>query len=235
VVLISGDLTECGLPAEYDVLAEMLARLVPVPVYVIPGNHDRRENLVAGLPGFALQDGFLHYAVETLPVRLVMLDTVVPGAGHGELCPARLDFLDRTLAARPEVPTMIAMHHPPFPCGIAHMDEIALRDPGAFTAVIGRHKQVQRIICGHHHRPVFASLQQAIVSIAPSAAHQVEFSLDPAVPGAFMLEPPAYQLHRWTPADGFVTHTVLVETFPGPFPFLTDRDYPGHTPSVTTT
>jgi len=235
VLVISGDLTECGLPEEYAVLAEMLARIVTIPVYVIPGNHDRRENLVAGLPGVSLHDGFVQYAVEGLPVRLVMLDTVVPGAGHGQLCAARLDFLDRTLAARPDVPTVVVMHHPPFTCGIAHMDQIALRDPGAFAAVIGRHKQVQRILSGHHHRPVFASVHQAIASIAPSAAHQVEFALDPAAPAAFTLEPPAYQLHRWTKSDGFVTHTVLVETYPGPFPFLTDPDYPGQSKPTPTT
>jgi 3',5'-cyclic AMP phosphodiesterase CpdA len=231
VVVISGDLTECGLPEEYAVLAEMLARIVPMPVYVVPGNHDRRENLVTGLPGYTLQDGFLHYAVEGHPVRMVMLDTVVPGAGYGELCQARLEFLDRTLAAQPDVPTMIVMHHPPFACGIAHMDDIALRDPGAFAAVVARHKQVARIVCGHVHRPVFTGLQQAIASIAPSVAHQVEFTLDPAMPGAFVLEPPAYHLHQWSASAGFVTHTVLIETFPGPFPFLSDPDYPGQPPT----
>jgi 3',5'-cyclic AMP phosphodiesterase CpdA len=234
VVIISGDLTECGRPAEYAVLAEMLARILPMPVYVIPGNHDRRENLVAGIPGVGLQDGFVQYAVEGLPIRLVMLDTVVPGAGHGELCPTRLDFLDRTLAARPEVPTMIVMHHPPFQCGIAHMDKIALRQPQDFAEIVGRHKQVHRIVSGHHHRPVFAAVRQAIASISPSVAHQVEFSLDPTSPAAFVLEPGAYQLHSWNAADGFVTHTVMVETFPGPFPFLAEPDYPGQSPGAVT-
>ena len=232
VVVISGDLTDCGLPEEYALLAEMLARNLPMPFHVVPGNHDRRENLAAGIPGFALQDGFLQYAVDAGPVRLVMLDTVVPGAGHGELCPVRLDFLDRTLAARPDVPTMIVMHHPPFHLGVGHMDDIALRAPAAFAAIFARNPQVQRIVCGHHHRPVFTSVQQAIASIAPSVAHQVELSFDPRLSAAFMLEPPAYQLHLWTPAQGFVTHTVLVETYPGPFPFIADPAYPGMPPLV---
>ena len=88
LVVITGDLTDCGLPEEYELLAGMLSRNLPMPFHVIPGNHDRRENLVAGIPGLALRDGFLQYVVEAGPVRLIMLDTVVPGAAHGELCRA---------------------------------------------------------------------------------------------------------------------------------------------------
>jgi 3',5'-cyclic AMP phosphodiesterase CpdA len=229
-VVISGDLTDCGLATEYALLGELLKRYLKIPVYVIPGNHDRREALIAGLPGYGVMtEGFVQYAVEDLPVRLVMLDSVVPGAGHGELCAARLGFLDRTLADQPDKPTMVVLHHPPFVCGIGHMDAINLRDAGAFAAVIGRHKQVQRIISGHHHRPVFATLGQAIVSISPSVAHQVELELGESRGGGFVMEPPAYQIHLWDEGGGFVTHTAMVETFPGPYPFLLDPDYPGHT------
>ncbi len=226
-VLLTGDLTECGLAEEYAVLAEMLARLLAVPVHVIPGNHDRRERLLAGLPGVRQADGFVQYAVDGLPVRLVMLDTVVPGAGHGELCRRRLDWLDATLAAAPERTTLLAMHHPPFVSGIAHMDGIMLREPERLRAVLERHTQVRRIVCGHHHRPITARFAGAIASVCPSVAHQVELDLRPTAPAAFRLEPPAYQMHRWTRADGFVSHTAFVEGYPGPFPFLDHADYPG--------
>lgn len=230
VVLITGDLTECGLAEEYAHLTTMLRRWLSVPVFVIPGNHDRRDTMRAGLahlPGVITDPVYVQYTVEDYPVRLVMLDTLVPGSGHGELRPEQLDFLDRTLAAVPNKPTLIGMHHPPFLCGIAHMDRINLRNAAQFAEVIGRHKQVERIICGHHHRPIVARVAQAIASISPSVAHQVELSLDPTDPGHFLFEPPAYQLHRWTPADGIVSHTVYVETYPGPFPFVNDPDYPG--------
>jgi 3',5'-cyclic AMP phosphodiesterase CpdA len=122
---------------------------------------------------------------------------------------------------------MIGMHHPPFGCGIAHMDRINLRDAEAFTAVIARHPQVRRIVCGHHHRPIFAQVGHAIASISPSVAHQVELCFDPADKGALNFEPPAFHLHRWTPADGIVTHVAYVETFPGPYPFIAAPEYPG--------
>jgi len=226
-VIITGDLTESGLPPEYAMVRETLARELHVPTFVIPGNHDRREVLLRELPGTGSADGFVQYVVDDLPLRLVMLDTVVPGAGHGELCARRLAWLDAALAALPDKPTMIAMHHPPFACGIGHMDRIALRDPARLLELMQRHPQVERIVCGHHHRSVTARFGPAIASICPSVAHQVELQLTEDAPSAFVLEPPAYQIHRWRPETGVVTHTAVVDAYPGPFPFLDDPDYPG--------
>jgi len=228
-IVISGDLTDNGLEAEYTELADMLGRIISVPVYLIPGNHDRRENLklhMALFPGVNDHDDFVQYTVENLPVRLVMLDTVVPGAGHGQLCPARLEWLETTLAAEREKPTIVVMHHPPFDCGIRHMDRIKLRNADEFAAVIARHPQVKRILCGHNHRPVTAQVAHAIASIAPSVAAQVEFDLSDD-PGQWNLEPAGYDVHLAIEGAGIVSHTVYVETYPGPYPFLSDPDYPG--------
>jgi 3',5'-cyclic AMP phosphodiesterase CpdA len=230
IVVITGDLTECGLPEEYANLSKLLARLRPIPVFVIPGNHDRREDLREGLkhlPGVTTHPQYVQYVVDGYPVRLIMLDTLVPGAGHGELRPEQLEFLDRSLSEASDQPTIIGMHHPPFACGIAHMDRINLRNAAAFAAIVARHRQVDRIICGHHHRPIVARVAHAIASISPSVAHQVEMTLDPQDSGAFVLEPPAFQLHRWSASDGVVSHTLFVEQFPGPYPFVNDPDYPG--------
>ena len=230
IVVITGDLTECGLDAEYANFARLVRKFLPMPVYVIPGNHDRRVAFregLAHLPGVTSDLHYVQYAVEDHPVRLVMLDSLVAGAGHGELTAEQLGFLDRTLAAKPHKPTIVALHHPPFVCGIAHMDRINLRDMPAFTSVIAKHKQVERIICGHHHRPIVTRVAHAIASIAPSVAHQVELELDPQAMGAFLFEPPAFQLHRWTATDGIVSHMAYVDQYPGPYPFVNDPEYPG--------
>jgi Icc protein len=230
VVVITGDLTENGMPAEYANLAALIRQNLPMPVYVIPGNHDRRDNFrdaLSHLPGVTADPVYVQYAVDDFAVRLVMLDTVVFGSGHGELREDQLGWLDRTLAAAPAKPTIVGMHHPPFVCGIAHMDRINLRNTDAFAAVIARHKQVQRIICGHHHRPIFTQVAHTIASISPSVAHQVELNFDPADKGSFNFEPPAFHVHRWTASDGLVTHVAYVETFPGPYPFIAAPEYPG--------
>ena len=223
VVLITGDLTERGLEAEYDYLSGIIGRTLAVPVYVIPGNHDHRETFrqrLGHLPCVTADPHYVQYVVDDYPVRLVMLDTLVPNASHGELAAEQLEWLDRTLALEPSKPTLVAMHHPPFVTGIPHMDRIALHDPDAFRAVIARHRQVERIVCGHHHRPVTGRCAHAIATIAPSVAHQVELTFDPADQGAFNFEPPAFQLHLWQESSGFVSHTVYTETYRGPFPFL---------------
>lgn len=228
-VIISGDLTEFGLAAEYRLLADMLRRWIRPPVYLVPGNHDRRDVMRAELGhfwGVTQHSEYVQYVVDTLPVRLVLLDTLVPGEAHGELSPQQLAWLDATLGDRPDRPTIVVMHHPPFVCGIRHMDQINLRNASEFVAVIALHKQVQRILCGHHHRPITAAVAHTIASIAPSVAHQVELDLHSPGPGFWNLEPPAFQIHAWLDGQGIVSHTAYVEHFPGPYPFLAAPDEP---------
>jgi len=228
-VVISGDLTDCGLASEYAVLAGLLRQSLHMPVYLIPGNHDRRDNFRTALSDFRgvqSDPDFVQYVVDDLPVRLVMLDSVVPGGDHGELCAARLDWLDRTLAADPDRPTMLVLHHPPILCGLALLDGINLRNAGALEAVLARHRHVERILCGHHHRNIVGRLGHAIVCVAPAVAHQGEFALLEDQ-GRFVLEPPAFLLHLRLPDGQVATHTVLVEQFPGPYPYVGNPDHPG--------
>jgi Icc protein len=222
IVILSGDLTDGGSDGEYDILADLIRRHLSMPVYLIPGNHDRREGIKARLghlPGVSSDPKFVHYAVDDLPVRLVMLDSIVPKQGHGEFCAERLAFLDRALSARPKQPTLVVLHHPPFLTGIAHMDEASLRDPQAFEAVIRRHPQVERILCGHAHRPIIARFGGSLAQVSPSVAHQVTLDLRPGGPATFNFEPPAFLLHHWRPEGRLVTHQAYVGEFAGPYPF----------------
>jgi Icc protein len=226
IVLLTGDLTDRGSEAEYDILSDLIRRYLDLPVYVIPGNHDRRQGIKARLghlPGVAGDSQFVHYTVEDLPVRLVMLDSIVPEQAHGELCAERLAFLDRALSAAPNKPTLVALHHPPFLTGIAHMDEVSLRNPDAFEAVIRRHPQVERILCGHAHRPITVRFGGSVAQVAPSVAHQVTLDLRPDGPATFNFEPPAFLLHHWRPEGRLVTHQAYVGEFAGPYPFEMDE------------
>jgi hypothetical protein len=114
LVVITGDLVDHGEAEEYDHFRVMLAPL-HMPVLVIPGNHDAREPLRAAFAGngYLPADGFLQFVVEDWPLRIVALDTLVPGEVGGALCEERLAWLDRALAAAPERPTVLLMHHPP--------------------------------------------------------------------------------------------------------------------------
>src|SRR3989344_2288508 len=71
--------------------------------------------------------------------------------------PARLLAMTTTLLLQlsdPHIrdtsrPVVIAMHHPPFRTLIGHMDDIGLREGAdALEAIVARHPQVERVICG---------------------------------------------------------------------------------------
>lgn len=230
LLVISGDIAENGLDEEYGNFVQLLERYVRMPVYIIPGNHDRRAEFrkaLGHLPGVGDHPGFIQYAVDDFPVRLVMLDTVVPGHARGSMDGGRLDFLERTLAAAPDRPTMIVLHHPPFRCGSTSMDIIDLAESDEFAKIVAKHHQVERIVCGHHHRSIVGRVGQAIAIVAPSVAHQWVLDFDPKAPPALVFEPPAFMLHKWDAKAGMASHTVYVEAYPGPYPGLTDPEYPG--------
>ncbi len=218
LVLLTGDLTYDGAESEYRHLHDLL-RPLPMPWRVIPGNHDRRATLRATLPAQHCPAGGvadrLAWYEDHGPLRVVALDSLVEGESHGQLDAAQLAWLDARLSEAPRRPTLVLLHHPPLPTGIAHMDRIGLRDPAALGAVLGRHSQVERLLCGHVHRAILWRWAGTLVSVAPSTAHQVALDLRPDGPAAFTLEAPAMHLHLWRGEVGMVTHEVPIAD-PGP-------------------
>ncbi len=221
VVIMTGDLVEAGTDEEYARLRRLIAPL-PMPIYVIPGNHDARESLRAAFAdkGYFPATGFLQYAVEDQPVRLIALDTLVAGKPYGELCEERLAWLEARLGEQPGKPAMLFMHHPPFECGIDAFDHARLQHGDQRLAdLVRRHGNVERAVCGHVHRPIQVRWAGTMASIAPSTAHQATLDLHDGAPLSMMMEPPAIALHQWRPATGLVTHTSYIGDFDGPKPF----------------
>jgi 3',5'-cyclic AMP phosphodiesterase CpdA len=220
IVIATGDLVEGGTVQEYAFLRRLLAPLA-MPVYLIPGNHDRREALREAFADHAYlpKAGFLQYAVEGLPLRLVALDTLVPGKGHGELCAERLDWLEARLGESRQ-PTVLLLHHPPFECGIEAFDNFRLKDGSERLAeIVRRHDNIERALCGHVHRPIQVRWAGTMASIAPSTAHQATLDLHDKAPLSLMMEPPGIALHLWRPGSGLITHLSYIGTFQGPEPF----------------
>jgi Icc protein len=223
-VLFTGDLTDFGRDDEYLNLRAILAPL-PMPAFLMPGNHDDPERLRAAFPQhvYLRQSAQrIDYVIDEFPVRLVALDSTVPRESGGDLRRDQLDWLDGALAAAPRRPTIVALHHPPFSTGIGHMDRIGLANARSLEAVIARHPQVERIVSGHLHRSIVARFGGTIASTCPSPAHQVALDLADEAASRFTMEPPAFQLHLWREGAGLVTHTVAIGDFPGPFPFYED-------------
>ncbi len=208
-LLVTGDLVEHGTDEGYARVHELLTA-TPVAVHVLGGNHDRREGLRArfGLPGAAAAP--VQYSADLGPLRLVTLDTTIPGRAAGELDAERLTWLDAELARAPAQPTLLAMHHPPASTGMAPWDAIGLAAEAraGLEEVIARHPQVQRLVAGHVHQPLLGSLAGRAVLAIPST--YVQAQLDFSAPDIrFGSGPPGFAIHALV--DGTISsylHTV---------------------------
>lgn len=224
-VVLTGDLTDFGRPAEYAHLRALLAPL-DLPVYFLPGNHDDRQNLRAAFPEHHyLQNGeFIQYSVDIGELRLIALDTVILQQSGGELCKARLQWLQETLEASEGRPVVIAMHHPPFRTLIGHMDKIGLQTgANELEAIVSQYNNIERIICGHLHRVIDVRFGGTIASTAPAPAHQVTLDLDDNAESTWILEPPGFRLHAWDAQNRvLVSHLASSGKFEGPYPFHED-------------
>lgn len=210
IVLATGDLVDKGIAEEYERLRQIL-KPIDAPIYAIPGNHDDRDAMRIAFAdqGYLPTEGeFLHYAVDLWPIRLIALDTLIPGKISGELCQKRLQWLADRLAEEPDKPTLILMHHPPIKSGISAMDRHGFDAGGPqMGAIVEKYSNIERIVCGHLHRPVTARWHGTLLSVAPSTAHQMGLNMVEGAKQQMIMEPPACHLHMWRQDTGIVSHT----------------------------
>ncbi len=217
-VIVTGDLADGPRPGEYDAIAPILGQLA-MPVFAVPGNHDDRDGMRALFPGatWLPQDGFLHHVVDLGPLRILMLDTLVPGQTAGRLCADRLAWLDARLGEHPG-PAVVAMHHPPFHVGVPFMDRVALENPEPLAASIRRHGAVLAVVCGHVHRSATVAFAGTVGIAVPAIGHQLALEIGREEFPRWTLEPPVVALHLWTPGGGLVSHLSPVGPWaPRPF------------------
>lgn len=211
-VAFTGDLTDGGSPEDYALLRDILAPL-SMPVFMVPGNHDKRATLRAAfadrLPFGA--ETFLNYETRIGGMRLLALDTLVEGRGDGALHPESLSWLAEKLSPATAEPTIVLLHHPPFPSGIGSLDRAALTAGGEEMAQLVRaYPQPLILLAGHIHRPFKAIWNGAYCAVAGSPAFQIALDLTatPHEPG-LVDEPFAYFVYRIENGDVAV-HTRFV-------------------------
>ncbi len=220
LVLITGDLVDEGHSAEYEALRAILAGL-PIPYLVIPGNHDDRENLRKAFSDhtYLPREGPLHYCVDDYPVRIIGLDSTVPGLHHGHIDTAGLQWLADTLARDTTKPTLVMLHHPPFVSGIGYMDEYRYFDGAELAAVVKQFDNIEIVLCGHVHRSMLTRWANTVVCACPSTATEIDLQLAESAQPASHLGPRACMLHLWDPRHGLISHTSQIGDFDGPYPF----------------
>ena len=178
--------------------------VLPFPVLHALGNHDSREPFLEIFPDTPTADGFVQYAIDQFPVRILVLDTLEPGRHGGAFCETRAAWLRERLDEMPDRPTAIVLHHPPIETGLSWMTE----NPDAAwvrrlaEAVSGR-ANIVAMIAGHLQRPIVTRWAGTILAVCPSTAPQVALDLaeiDPDKPDdrpMIVADHPCYALHYW--------------------------------------
>lgn len=178
-IVFTGDLTDQGEPLAYErlrALVEPLAEQLGAPLVWVPGNHDDRAALRAHLldePGSAEPLDRVHLFDG---LRVVVLDTTVPGEHYGEVTDDQLAWLRSVLAEPAPFGSIVAMHHPPVPCIQDLAVTVELRDQRRLAEVLTG-TDVRAILAGHLHFSTTATFAGIPVSVASSACYSQDLAV----------------------------------------------------------
>ncbi|MDG4825073.1 metallophosphoesterase [Asanoa sp. WMMD1127] len=158
-----------------------------VPHVYTTGNHDRRpafeEVFGSGHLGADGRDvatargpaGACAAVSEVLGLRVVTLDSLVPGSGHGLLGGAQLQWLGDLLSTDAPRGTIVALHHPPIALTRHPLSHLLLHDPQPLADAVAN-SDVRAILCGHLHHDLAGALGPVAVHVAPGIVTRVDLA-----------------------------------------------------------
>ena len=217
-IVVSGDISDDGSAESYAAF-RLLTAALEAPVFVIPGNHDSRDQMRAAFTsdGYLPAAGKLNWRRQIGDIKMIGLDTLIEGEGGGEVDTDTLEFLTSSLAEAGETPVLLALHHPPFRTGIRFMDRIGLAGAERLAAILASHQGPIRVVCGHIHCMMIAEVGGRIALSGPSPASSFALDFRPDAPPGFMTAPDGFMVHVWR--SGFTSARVGISGGDGPFPF----------------
>lgn len=207
-IVFTGDLTDLGEPDAYAALraaVEPVADRLGAPVVWVAGNHDERPALRGGLLGLEPTQEAVTGVWDLDGLRLVALDTSVPGWHHGDLDHGQLEWLRRVLAQPAPLGTILALHHPPLPSHVPLFDILELREQGRLADAIAG-SDVRAILAGHLHYSTSGTFAGVPVSVAAATCYTMNLAR-PAVAVNGMDAGQSFHLvHVY---DDTITHSVV--------------------------
>lgn len=180
-IIFTGDLADRGDPAAYRRLravVEPIALQVGAELIWVMGNHDDRA---------AFRTSLLDQRPSTAPVdavhwvgglRIVAIDTSVPGQHHGDLTDRQLEWLAAELATPAPEGTVLAMHHPPVPSVLDLAVLVELQQQHRLAAVLTG-TDVRAILAGHLHYSTTATFAGIPVSVASASCYTQDLAVPP--------------------------------------------------------
>lgn len=177
-VVITGDLTDLAEPRAYQrlrTLVEPAAAAMRAEIVWVMGNHDDRATFSRSLYGRESQAP--HDRVHEVDgLRVVVLDTTVPGWHHGALEEEQLTWLRDVLATPARHGTVLAMHHPPIPLPLdAASVAIELFAQERLAQVVAG-TDVRAILAGHMHYSAYATFAGIPVSVASASCYTIDLA-----------------------------------------------------------
>lgn len=207
-VVFTGDLTDLGEPEAYAALravVEPFAERLGAPVVWIAGNHDERPELRRSLLDLEPTQEPVTGVWDLDGLRLIALDSTVPGWHHGDLDTRQLEWLREVLAVPAPLGTILALHHPPLPSHVPLFDILELRDQGRFAEAIAG-TDVRAILAGHLHYSTSGTFAGVPVSVAAASCYTMNLAR-PAVDVNGMDAGQSFHLvHVY---DDTITHAVV--------------------------
>jgi 3',5'-cyclic AMP phosphodiesterase CpdA len=175
-LVFTGDLADLGEPEAYRQLRAMVEPLterIGAQVVWCMGNHDDRAAYARELFGEESEES-QDRVYDVAGLRIVSLDTSVPGWHHGELTDEQLSWLRDVLAAPAEHGTILALHHPPIPSPLVPAAEIIELLETERLADVVRGSDVRAIIGGHYHFTSHSTFAGIPVSVAAATCYTVD-------------------------------------------------------------
>jgi 3',5'-cyclic-AMP phosphodiesterase len=179
-IVVSGDLTDSGSAGSYEVVNEVLKELRAgeTPVLLALGNHDDRatfRRVVLGEERF--DQGPYHYSLLIEGLRVIVLDSTIPGEVGGALGVEQLDWLEARLADPAPLGNLIVLHHP---CRLAapahHYPMFIVREAAGLESIVSRHRdRVFGVLAGHSHQANSAPFGGTLHVTAPAVLCQLDF------------------------------------------------------------
>ncbi len=184
MVLATGDLVHDASVEGYLRLREELESF-GVPVYCIPGNHDKPEILNRHMNGNLVSTAG---QIDTGEWVLTLLDSTLADGEGGHLTAESLSRLEQTLQSNPDKHALICLHHHPVPVGSAWMDTIGIDNADEFFQVLDRYSHIRGIVCGHIHQSFDSTRNGVRILGTPSTCIQFtprldDFAIDDQAPG----------------------------------------------------
>lgn len=178
-IVVTGDVADLGEADAYRRvrgLLEPLATAAGARLVWVMGNHDERDAFRVGLLDLPPADGApVNHVVELDGLRVIAIDSSVPGYHHGDLDDQTLGWLDAVLADPAPRGSVLALHHAPLPTPIALMDVLELRRQPELAEVV-RGRGVRLILGGHLHYATNGSFAGVPVAVAGATAYSMDVS-----------------------------------------------------------